>query len=1841
MSTSDQPANLATLRRRRGIPKASITRLTTKLNELEAQSHEPSTVNLARRMPQRLDSLDAEFKKHHYALIDAIEEADEETLSKEQDELDQHDDLITDLSMRIEKLITTCNLNSDSGARKMASRRLTHLKSNLAGVEAAVRSLKTDTAEIHVLHQYQEQLSDFKGELAEIRQTLLSLGLVEGDELETSMNTLDKAMFDCGLELKRLIYTSTPTRSSEPTVVDKTPPASKGVKLPKIDVPTFDGNILNWQTFWEQFSIAIHDRTNLSDTEKLVYLRHSLKDGTAKKVIEGLSQSGDQYDEAITCLKSRYDRPRLIHQTHVKKVVEITPLKEGSGKELRFLHDAAQQHLRALKAMGQEPSGSFITSLLELKLDQNTMFEWQKFSHDSTKMPHYNDLLRFIDLRAQASETISPETRKSTRSDYNQPRRTLPAKPVASFTANATGDNCCLCRNEKHPLYACSKFKALPLDKMVSTLKTYELCLNCLRSGHFSKQCPSANRCRKCQRPHHTLIHDESKERPITRPPNESDRSAPVVRTTAPSHTAYGITSNTLLMTCQVQIKAPDGSLVNARALLDSASSVSFISERMTQGLCLPRSRHNIQVSGVAGLSHQSPLQSVATFNIHTSSKNISVSAIVVPRVTCDLPTQPVQFSSSWTHLNDLKLADPNFGQPGRIDVLLGVDVYTDALLHGRRSGPPDSPVAFETIFGWVLAGRVDPLISSQISATSCHVSATSGDDILRRFWEIEENPKDPSTMSPEERSVVLHFKDNHRRSANGRFIVPLPKRPQYKPLGESRSQAVRRFLSLEKSLRSKGQFQEFSAVMEEYFDMKHAEPVPVEDLQKAPKEVFYLPMHAVRKEHSTTTKIRAVFDASAKSASGTSLNDLLLVGPTIHPPLIDVLLRFRYHRIALTADVSKMYRAISLVPPDRDLHRFVWRRSPDEPLQDYRMTRVTFGVSASSFAANMSLKQNALDFAIEYPQAKKAVEESFYVDDGLTGADSIQDAIKLQQQLQALFTKGGFLLRKWNSSELAVMKLIPDDLKDVNPTHQLPDTDHYTKTLGMEWNAKQDHFRLTVAELPPTTNITKRSLVSDIAKTYDVLGWFSPTIIKVKILLQQLWEQKVNWDDPVPQPIVEAWLQWRSELNLLTKKHVPRCYFDKATQISTMQLHGFSDASERAYAAVIYLRMTDSSNNVQTSLVISKTKVAPIKRLTIPRLELCGAYLLAQLLHHVRRVFQLPLNSVYAWTDSTIVLNWLVGNPRRFKTYVGNRISYISDLIGPERWNHVRGIENPADSASRGLFPSELLEHILWWDGPSWLQLSPDDWPKQASLPPNDAHEEEREVTLHTIAQSSTPLIPLEKYSNFNQLKRITAWILRFTQNCKPGVEKSLSPTLSTKELLDAESYWISLIQCDHFQNELSTLKKGNPLKGSSSLLSLHPILDTNNLLRVGGRQQNSKLSYSRQHPLILHGKHPITRLIIHTEHQRLLHAGPTLLTASLCRRYYITSCHKIVRSITRGCITCRRTSAKPQPQMLGQLPVERITPGSVFDQVGVDYAGPVYVKYGHVRKPTVVKAYICVFVSLSVKAVHLELVSDLTSDAFIAALRRFISRRGKPTLIWSDNGTNFVGAARELKELSDFLEARKTQNDISQFCSNQLIKWKFIPERTPHFGGLWEAAVKSMKTHLRRTIADHKLNFEELSTILSQIESCLNSRPLTPLLDNEDGIEALTPGHFLIGKPIEAIPDPAFSYRSLSLLRRWHLCQALTRHFWQRWSTEYISSLRRYTKWHHPTRNLQVGDVVVLQEDNLIPSKWSLAKITQVHAGKDGLVRVVTIKTASGTYKRPVTKIALLLPSDSSPDV
>ena len=428
-------------------------------------------------------------------------------------------------------------------------------------------------------------------------------------------------------------------------------------------------------------------------------------------------------------------------------------------------------------------------------------------------------------------------------------------------------------------------------------------------------------------------------------------------------------------------------------------------------------------------------------------------------------------------------------------------------------------------------------------------------------------------------------------------------------------------------------------------------------------------------------------------------------------------------------------------------------------------------------------------------------------------------EAVELQSQV----------LRKWHSSDPKVLDSLPANLRDPGDQVHL-DSDLATKALG---HTSSDLLTIHVSSLIPQGQLTKRVLVSDVSRTFDVLGWYSPTLIFANILLQRCWEEKCEWDEPVSQLIARDYLQWRTELPLLSKHSVSRPYLTYSFQAVDLQLHGFCDASEKAYAAVIYLRATDDEGITQTSLITSKTRVAPIKQQTIPRLELCGAVLLARLSSHVAKTLGVPLSHVHHWTD---VLSWLDGGPRRLKTFVANRISTISDLTPARSWRHVGSPENPADCASHGIMPSTLLQYSLWWNGPDWLREPPDNWP---SMQPTSVSipEEEKPVLCNIVSQSRSPgsnfPINFNSFSSFSKLLCVTAWVTRSICKCRnKGQETVCGNSISTLELQDAENLLIHTVQSSQFSEDFNHLKKKSTVSKRSPFRNLNPFLDNNNAL-------------------------------------------------------------------------------------------------------------------------------------------------------------------------------------------------------------------------------------------------------------------------------------------------------------------------------------------------------------------------------------------------------------------------
>ena len=814
-----------------------------------------------------------------------------------------------------------------------------------------------------------------------------------------------------------------------------------------------------------------------------------------------------------------------------------------------------------------------------------------------------------------------------------------------------------------------------------------------------------------------------------------------------------------------------------------------------------------------------------------------------------------------------------------------------------------------------------------------------------------------------------------------------------------------------------------------------------------------------------------------------------------------------------------------------------------------------------------------------------------------------------------------------------------------------------YPKALGVAWGSVKDTMSTDVMT-QGTYAPTKRGILSDVSKTFDVLGWITPVILPMKILFHELWQLKVDWDDPIPENLKLSHQIWREELPLLADLELSRCYYLPEASLN-VQLHGFSDASEKAFAAVVYLRSTYLNSPPTCRLVVAKSRVAPLKQRTIPELELCGAVLLADLLESTQTTLDLATEHVTAWSDSTIVLCWLQNSPARYKTFVANRITSATNHFPPSMWYHVLTEENPADCASRGLSARELREHELWWSGPPWLKLDPVAVPKQPQKSALESLQDQEARPSTCMLLTNVPTVWLaHRCRSYNKLVKVTAWVNRAYYNFSSKIYHhplNKDPHLSVEEVSTAEIFLIKRSQRRTFSKEIRLLTASPPksLPLSSHIISLHPFMGRDGLLHIGGRLSKAPMSFEQKHPILLSARDELTHRHYKQVHLTMSHCGPTLLFSSAGQKFYCTGARQLARQVCHQCIVCRKVAVRTQTQLMGQLPAARITPAPAFTTTGVDYVGPFFLKDGTGRRPRLVKGYLAVFVCFSTKAIHLEVVRDMTTEAFLAAMKRFVSKRGLPKDLHSDNGGNFIGAKKDLEELYEFLSTAQLPEGVRTFLLDNRMIWHTIPDRAPHFGGLWEAAVKSAKYHLKRVLGDQHLTYEEMSTVTCQVEACLNSRPLgIQHCLSPDGIRPLTPGHFLIQRELMAYPKTAIDLK-ISLCKRWTLCQAIVQQFWKRWAGKFVQQLQAAQKWNAASPNLAVGDIVLMKDASAFQTHWGLAKVTAVFPGQDGLVRAADVltkkviipepsvkrpilpsqlKVKTCILRRPITKLALL---------
>lgn len=1294
-------------------------------------------------------------------------------------------------------------------------------------------------------------------------------------------------------------------------------------QVPKIKLPQFSGNFKDWPEFRDHFKAIILNDVQFDAFQKLYYLKSCL-DGEAAKLLKNLAVTADNFDIAWKMMNDRYENKRRLLYLYLNQLFSLKPVSnDRSPIDLRRLLDSAQEAVDALTNLGRPVSDDIIVYIIVERLDRGTREAWN-FSLGEEEYPTYEKLRKFMTAKIRSYEaSVVP----------NKPIRSTPISSRGSNTSASraqthhaiakTQVNCVLCAGS-HPLYKCKVLQSHSVAKRWEVIKKHATCSNCLSIHHEDASCKSERTCVHCGSRHHSLLH-----RPSDKTKTPASGSAPIVAST--SHTdspnedisfvqahlsTPRIQSHVILATAWVLITAPSQRVAKVRALLDQGSTHTFITREVANALRTPTYATSVVVSGVGqnGSKMVGRAVPITVSAVKHSAVKLMTDALILDKLTDYTPKFRFPLSH-WPHLDGLELADgcPTDATP--VHMIIGADMYAYALRDGLVRGKRDEPVAMNTVFGWVLSGMSDTEPPDVSTVHAHHAQSYENLNLLLpRFWEIEEiSPLRP--LSEEDERCEQHFRETHSRSLEGRYMMRIlfKDAPPLK-IGDTFQRASKCLKSLERRLSARPQERsEYETFLTEYEALGHMRvALPLTDTT-----AVYLPHHPVIKATSTTTKTRVVFNASSVSSNGCSLNDVQLVGPKLQSDLPMLHMQWRTHRYVYAADIEKMYRQILVDERDIDTQRILWRKSPNDAVLEYQLLTVTYGTASAPYLALRVLRQLAEDEGSAFPHGKDVLLGNMFVDDALFGTDTVGEARRIRDETNALLARGHFTLRKWASND-------PSLLADIEPqNHGLScdkslQSDESIKVLGLAWHVASDSYNFTVnrADVPI---VTKRLVLSHIARIFDPLGWIAPVVIAAKILMQRLWKCAVDWDSPLPADIVVLWTEFYDALPALSSLSIPR-WLGTSPSVKT-ELHGFSDASCKAYACVIYARIETSDGRVDTVLVSAKTRVAPLKHQTTPRLELCGAVLLARLITQVRSALAFSHWPVHCWTDATIVLAWLRGQSSQWRTFVASRVAELHSSLPDVPWRHVPGKENPADLASRGVSACDIGGSDLWWYGPTWLRLPPSEWPTHEPDLADDAPLELKSPVHHaSIAQEDAEVL-FRRVSSWPRLCRIILICLRWSKSWTTS--NRLSSWSYTKELALVSVRIFSLTQAQFFRRELELLqdnpasavcrrlKIGQTLPKRSPLKRLNPFMDDDSLLRVSGRLSLSQLPFTSKFPVILPSGH-IAQLLARHAHIRCLHGGVTLTLSTLREQVWVLQARKIVKAVVHHCVVCARHSLR-----------------------------------------------------------------------------------------------------------------------------------------------------------------------------------------------------------------------------------------------------------------------------------------------------------------------------------------
>ncbi|CAK5033658.1 unnamed protein product [Meloidogyne enterolobii] len=1641
------------------------------------------------------------------------------------------------------------------------------------------------------------------------------------------------------------------------------------IRLPELRLDPFNGDPRKWPTFWQLFSANI-DQRPMDNIRKMSYLLTFLQ-GPAKELVAGFVLSNENYTRALDLLKSRYGDSRAITEALEAELMNLHPANE-STYSLRGFVDNIERICRQLEAYGHVDSSPFVSTAIKSKLPQQIvakLVEKERGSGIRWNCAQLRKELREIVEIKEEVQRCSTVTR--VRQEITNPpvqrnkvaQKGRPPELTRSFGApiQSRQENrrlfrgprrCSLCDIVGHLPSQCPKYPT-PQDRF-RRLRAQNRCVRCLNEGHTSRDCHSFKICGQCQGGHHMLVctkgredkgpqanyRQVNKQKPqkqftqmaatsekgpatgsnLTEPSIDNEKVQPEKSITAMAYSHLRKKPTAYLMTRKIAIASPrePNKEIPAFVFFDPGSQLSYIVKSLVKKLRPPQiARDDVEVHGFGGtlrdpIRIRSPSYAISIQREDGEweevelnwTKEISTSFEMANWVA-EMPTQVADFPEVQ------KAIELSTEVPG---IMLGTRHFWKYFM-GRTEVAPGLFV-IQTAFGPVVGGESD--MSPQGGKLSHSLATVSNDSVdqmpqsntIEEFWNLESIGIRENPASDDDQVAINQLKKSITQDKEGRYTVSWLWREPRAPLPSNYRMAYSRLCSTYNNLnRSKELLEKYNKVFLDYLKQGIIEPA-----QKDPEgQEHYLAHHAV-----ITHKLRPVFDASAHPRGQPSLNDCLLRGPVLLPEFVGLLIRFRQPKYVAISDIESAFLMVGLHPADREVAKFLWVKELQKPpvgenIQVYRFARVAFGVICSPYLLAGVIRHHLDKYG---PGVASELANSLYVDNLHLGAETWPELLDKCRRAKEIFSDASMNLREFSSNSSKLMNAIPE--KDRLDAQE-------PKVLGMRWNINTDSLSFQLPNEPMKKNVSRRAVLSSLAGIYDPLGLLSPSVLPAKLFFQKLWDEGHDWDSPLSDEETSVWEKFLKGWQH-TNISLPR----RALSITPQEteIHTFVDASSCAYAAAVYLRGVNN-DSISTSLIFAKNRLKPKKggkTLTIPRMELIAILIGVRATAYVKKEIGVPLTQIHLWSDSQIALSW-VRSPQSQPSFVQRRLDEIKRHTNIT-FHYIRTNENPSDLATRGLTPQELNQSRLWWSGPDWLEESASSWPEDPNFEtfnlkeaigsePEENHSDQV-LTLQAQVTSRESHQRLIRSSSWVKSRRIMFYILRFI-NVILGIKgaptiglKSVSkngpPTASDITL--AEKY---LIKWE--QNECS-----------EELLKYKHIIDKDKIIRLQTRMINSQSPEGLIHPILLPKNSVVGKLVITHIHKGLCHAGVDWTLTEYLNQYWQPKARQTVRRVISDCMACRKmNSYKYALPEMPPLPSDRVQQRRPFQSIGIDYAGPTLTKVNG----ALVKCWLVLITCLTTRAVYIEPTLDLTAASFINVFRRFISRRGKPERVLTDNGRNLVLAEKAISAA------------LAPLLADSKIEWKFIPALSPWAGGIYERLIGLAKTCFRRTLGKQILPYDQLATFVAEVEAALNSRPLTHVSDGEGTplplrpIDFIQPGSILNFDPANKPKRHEHLQPHEQLLLHWKGTLENLDSLWTRWRKEYLVLLRDNSKWNHAGPRLQtksspeVGDVVLVEDSMQPRNTWIMARVEQLN-GQPGPIRSVKLRMPNGRITtRPVNRI------------